>query len=154
MKRQNPKKKTPLIIYYFIALIAILVINFVIVPMATSVSVEEVGYGDFIEMLDNGKISEVEVNQSTGVITFGDTSKPEKYYRTGLMNDYKLTDRLLESGIKNFESPIIEQMSPVLSILLSWIIPFLLIFVVGRILMRSLTANMGGGGMGGGMGMM
>ena len=151
MKRQNPKKKTPLIIYYFIALIAILVINFVIVPMATSVSVEEVGYGDFIEMLDNGKISEVEVNQSTGVITFGDTSKPEKYYRTGLMNDYKLTDRLLESGIKNFESPIIEQMSPVLSILLSWIIPFLLIFVVGRILMRSLTANMGGGGMGGAM---
>ncbi len=151
MKRQTPKKKTPLIIYYFIALIAILVINFVVVPMFNTVTVDEVGYGDFIEMLNNGEISEVEVNQSTGVITFGDKSDPEKYYKTGLMNDYKLTDRLLESGIKNFESPIIEQMSPVISILLSWVIPFILIFVVGRLLMRSISSNIGGGGMGGAM---
>lgn len=151
MKRQTPKKKTPLIIYYFIALIAILVINFVVVPMFNTVSVEEVGYGDFIEMLNNGEISEVEVNQSTGVITFGDKSNPEKYYKTGLMNDYKLTDRLLDSGIKNFESPIIEQMSPIISVLLSWVIPFILIFVVGRLLMRSISSNIGGGGMGGAM---
>ncbi len=151
MKRKTPKKKTPLIIYYFIALIAILVINFVVVPMFNTVSVEEVGYGDFIEMLNNGEISEVEVNQSTGVITFGDKSNPEKYYKTGLMNDYKLTDRLLDSGIKNFESPIIEQMSPIISVLLSWVIPFILIFVVGRLLMRSISSNIGGGGMGGAM---
>ena len=151
MKRQRPKKKTPLIIYYFIALIAILVINFVVVPMFNTVTVEEVGYGDFIEMLNNGEISEVEVNQSTGVITFGDNSNPEKYYKTGLMDDYKLTDRLLESGIKNFESPIIEQISPIISVLLSWVIPLILIFVVGRLLMRSISSNIGGGGMGGAM---
>jgi cell division protease FtsH len=149
--RKGPRKKLPFIFYYFIALAVILILNFFVFPNVYSTQVEEVGYGKFIEMLEGGEIKEVEVNQYDGVITFGDHSDPEKYYETGLMNDYKLTDRLLEAGIEDFSSPIVEEMNPVVSALLSWVIPIAIILILGRILMRSMTAGLGGGGMGGTM---
>lgn len=149
--KNNNKKKIPLIAYYFIALAVILVLNFVIFPSMYSSSVEEVGYGTFIDMLENGEIKEVEVDRSDGIITFGDNSDPENYYKTGLMDDYKLTDRLLNAGIEDFSSPIVEQISPIISVLLSWVIPIVIIIILGRVLMRSMSAGLGSGGLGGAM---
>ena len=151
-KKNNNKKKLPLIFYYLVALAVILVLNFAVFPALYKTPVERVGYGDFIEMLDNGELKEVELNYSTGTITFGDNSNPEKYYETGMISDYQLVDRLLNSGIKDFSSAIIEEMNPIVSVLLSWVLPILLIMFLGRILTRSLTSGMGGGGLGGAMG--
>ena len=151
-KKNNNKKKLPLIFYYLVALAVILILNFVVFPALYQTPVERVGYGDFIEMLDNGELKEVELNYSTGTITFGDNSNPEKYYETGMISDYQLVDRLLNSGIKDFSSAIIEEMNPIVSVLLSWVLPILLIMFLGRILTRSLTSGMGGGGLGGAMG--
>jgi cell division protease FtsH len=149
--KKGPRKKIPFFFYYFIALAVILILNFFVFPNMYATKVEEVGYGKFIDMLESGEIKEVEVNQYDGVITFGDNSEPEKYYETGLMNDYKLTDRLLDAGIEDFSSPIVEEMNPIVSALLSWVLPIAIILILGRILMRSMTSSLGGGGLGGSM---
>ncbi len=145
------RPRVPIFTYYLIALAAIMLINFFLIPNLNRPKVEHVGYGKFIDMLDSGNVSEVQINRSTGIITFSDTSSDDKYYETGLMDDYKLTDRLLDAGIENFESEIIQQTSPVLSIILGWVLPFAIIFFLGRLLMRSMSKRMGGGGFGGAM---
>ena len=145
MKNTNNKKR-PMMFYYAIALAALIILNIILIPMLSSASVKEVDYATFITMLDEGKIKEVEVDREKEVITFGDTSDPEVYYKTGMMDDYQLVDRLIDSGISEFQSPIISQTSPWISLILSWVIPFALIFIVGRLLMRSMSQNMGGGG--------
>ena len=141
---KKPDKKRSIIVYYLIALVIILVLNFALIPGIRNAQIKEVGYGEFIRMLNTGEIRAVEVDQSNGVIRFSD--KEENTYKTGLMDDYKLTDRLLDSGLTDFESPIVEQMNPFLSVMLSWIIPFAIIFILGRFLMRSFSGNIGGGG--------
>ncbi len=144
--KNNNKKKRPLFFYYLIALAVILILNFAVFPSLYQTQVERVGYGDFIEMLENDELKEVELNYSDSTITFGDKSNPEKYYETGMISDYKLVDRLLDSGITEFSSAIIEEMNPIVSALLSWVIPIVIIMILGQILMRSLTSGMGGGG--------
>jgi cell division protease FtsH len=148
-KQQNGRK--PFIMYFVVAVIAIFLINFLLFPSAGTVKVEKVGYGTFMDMLENGQVKEVNINQQTGVITFSDRSTEEKVYETGLMNDYQLTDRLLAAGLDDFESEIIPQDNIFVSILLGWILPFLILILLGRLLMRSLAGKMGGGGMGGTM---
>ena len=74
-----------------------------------------------MQMVDNNEISEVQI-QSNEII-FSDKSSPANYYKTGVMNDYKLVDRLYEAGITEFGTPIIEQMSPLMEFLLTWVIP-------------------------------
>ena len=131
--------------YYGIALIVLLLLNMFLWPSLNSPRVEEVGYGTFIQMLNDGEIKEVEVDWQNGVITFGDTSEPEKYYETGLMDDYQLTDRLLNAGLEDFSSPIVEEMNPILSMLISIVLPIVLIILVGQLLMRSMMKRMGNG---------
>ena len=147
MKR--PKKS--FLWFYGIALAALLIMNFVLVPQFTSVQVEESGYGTFLQMLQNDEISEVEVDRSTDVITWGDKSDPEKYYKCGLMDDYKLVDRLVDAGLTKFDSPIIEQTNPIVVLLLEWVLPFAVILIGGQLIMRAMSKKMGGGGLGGSM---
>ena len=123
----------------------LLLLNMFLWPSLNSPRVEEVGYGTFIQMLNDGEIKEVEVDWQNGVITFGDTSEPEKYYETGLMDDYQLTDRLLNAGLEDFSSPIVEEMNPILSMLISIVLPIVLIILVGQLLMRSMMKRMGNG---------
>ena len=137
--------KRPIMFYYGIALVVLLLLNMILVPQLTKPHVQEVGYGTFIQMLNDDEIREVEVDWQNGVITFGDTSEPEKYYETGLMDDYKLTDRLLEAGLEDFSSPIVEEMNPIISFLISMVLPIFLIILVGQLLMRSMMKRMGGG---------
>ena len=94
-------------------------------------------------MVDNNEISEVQI-QSHEII-FSDKSSPANYYKTGVMNDYKLVDRLYEAGITEFGTPIIEQMSPLMEFLLTWVIPIVVMVALGQWLMKRMTSKMMGG---------
>ena len=141
--KQVQKPKKPIIFYYVIALIVILLLNLLLFPRLLEPKVTEVDYGKFLQMVDNNEISEVQI-QSNGII-FSDKSSPANYYKTGVMNDYKLVDRLYEAGITEFGTPIIEQMSPLMEFLLTWVIPIVVMVALGQWLMKRMTSKMMGG---------
>jgi len=144
MKEIKPSKR-PLIYYCVIVMVIMLVLNSVVFPMIMEAQIVEVGYNDFLSMLDSGKVKEVARDDSQ--ITFsaeGDDGNLH-YYKTGIWPDEGLTDRLNKAGVK-FSSEINTQSSPLLSFLLSWIVPILIFSILGRILF----SRMGGmGGIGG-----
>lgn len=141
--KQVQKPKKPIIFYYVIALIVILLLNLLLFPRLLEPKVTEVDYGKFLQMVDNNEISEVQI-QSNEII-FSDKSNPANYYKTGVMNDYKLVDRLYEAGITEFGTPIIEQMSPLMEFLLTWVIPIVVMVALGQWLMKRMTSKMMGG---------
>lgn len=141
--KQVQKPKKPIIFYYVIALIVILLLNLLLFPRLLEPKVTEVDYGKFLQMVDNNEISEVQI-QSNEII-FSDKSSPANYYKTGVMNDYKLVDRLYEAGITEFGMPIIEQMSPLMEFLLTWVIPIVVMVALGQWLMKRMTSKMMGG---------
>ena len=141
--KQVQKPKKPIIFYYVIALIVILLLNLLLFPRLLEPKVTEVDYGKFLQMVDNNEISEVQI-QSNEII-FSDKSSPANYYKTGVMNDYKLVDRLYEAGITEFGTPIIEQMSPLMEFLLTWVIPIVAMVALGQWLMKRMTSKMMGG---------
>ena len=136
-------EKTHKFFYYVIALIVILLLNLLLFPRLLEPKVTEVDYGKFLQMVDNNEISEVQI-QSNEII-FSDKSSPANYYKTGVMNDYKLVDRLYEAGITEFGTPIIEQMSPLMEFLLTWVIPIVVMVALGQWLMKRMTSKMMGG---------
>ena len=141
--KQVQKPKKPIIFYYVIALIVILLLNLLLFPRLLEPKVTEVDYGKFLQMVDNNEISEVQI-QSNEII-FSDKSSPANYYKTGVMNDYKLVDRLYEAGITEFGTPIIEQMSPLMEFVLTWVIPIVVMVALGQWLMKRMTSKMMGG---------
>ena len=141
--KQVQKPKKPIIFYYVIVLIVILLLNLLLFPRLLEPKVTEVDYGKFLQMVDNNEISEVQI-QSNEII-FSDKSSPANYYKTGVMNDYKLVDRLYEAGITEFGTPIIEQMSPLMEFLLTWVIPIVVMVALGQWLMKRMTSKMMGG---------
>ena len=141
--KQVRKPKKPIIFYYVVALIVILLLNLLLFPRLLEPKVTEVDYGKFLQMVDNNEISEVQI-QSNEII-FSDKSSPANYYKTGVMNDYKLVDRLYEAGITEFGTPIIEQMSPLMEFLLTWVIPIVVMVALGQWLMKRMTSKMMGG---------
>ncbi|MDY2939089.1 MAG: ATP-dependent zinc metalloprotease FtsH [Fusicatenibacter sp.] len=141
--KEVKKPKKPMIFYYTIALIVILLLNLLLFPKLMEPKVTEVDYGEFLRMIDNGEISQVQI--SSNEIIFSDKSTPVNYYKTGIMNDYRLVDRLYEAGITEFGTPIVEQMSPLLEILLTWVLPIVIMIVLGQWLMNKMTAKMTGG---------
>ena len=141
--KQVQKPKKPIIFYYVIELIVILLLNLLLFPRLLEPKVTEVDYVKFLQMVDNNEISEVQI-QSNEII-FSDKSSPANYYKTGVMNDYKLVDRLYEAGITEFGTPIIEQMSPLMEFLLTWVIPIVVMVAIGQWLMKRMTSKMMGG---------
>ena len=141
--KQVQKPKKPIIFYYVIALIVILLLNLLLFPRLLEPKVTEVDYGKFLQMVDNNEISEVQI-QSNEII-FSDKSSPANYYKTGVMNDYKLVDRLYEAGITEFGTPIIEQMSQLMEFLLTWVIQIVVMVALGQWLMKRMTSKMMGG---------
>ncbi len=141
--KQVQKPKKPIIFYYVVALIVILLLNLLLFPRLLEPKVTEVDYGKFLQMVDNNEIGEVQI-QSNEII-FSDKSSPANYYKTGVMNDYKLVDRLYEAGITEFGTPIIEQMSPLMEFLLTWVIPIVVMVALGQWLMKRMTSKMMGG---------
>ncbi len=141
--KQVQKPKKPMIFYYVIALAVILLLNLLLFPRLLEPKVTEVDYGKFLQMVDNNEVSEVQI-QSNEII-FSDKASPANYYKTGVMNDYKLVDRLYEAGITEFGTPIIEQMSPIMEFLLTWVFPIVVMVALGQWLMKRMTTKMMGG---------
>ncbi len=138
---KQPKK--PLIFYYLIVLIIIMVLNFIFVPWFTERSIEDVDYGTFISMTEEKKIDEVDIEAQSNVIYF--TGKDDKkVYKTAMVSDENLTERLYKSGAK-FSGQEIKQMSPILSFILSWIVPILIFTLLGRMLANQMMKHAGGG---------
>ena len=97
-------------------------------------------------MLDEGTVKEVEVDRDEGVIRFGDTSTPEKYYKTGTMDDPNLVSRLESAkNLEKFNSPIVKQTSPVVNFLVGWVLPLVIFYFLGRWIMNSAAKRMGDG---------
>lgn len=145
---KTPKK--PLIYYYIIVMIFLMLFNWLVSPRMFAPKVQEVDYGVFLSMADNKSLKEVQVTNNE--ILFSDNSEPKKYYKTGRMDDIFLVDRLYKAGIRDFGSPIIQEMSPLLSAILSWVVPMLVFILLGQLLSRYMMKKMGGmGGMGNAM---
>ncbi|MCD2491508.1 ATP-dependent zinc metalloprotease FtsH [Lacrimispora sp. NSJ-141] len=141
MKEVQPPKK-PILFYYLIALIVLLLLNALFFPKIFSAKVNEVDYGVFLTMIDEGKVNEVQIENNE--IIFSDKEEKPNYYKTGNMNDDRLIDRLYGAGITSFGTPIVKEASPILSFLLSWVFPILIFVVIGQLLSRSLMKKMGG----------
>ena len=140
MKEVKPSKK-PLAIYYAIVLLVLLVLNLVFVPWLTERQVKEVDYGTFMSMTEEKDIGKVDI-QSNQIIF---TDKDEKQvYKTGLMDDPGLTERLYDAGAA-FSSEIVEQGSPVLSFLIWFALPILLFSFIGNQMNKKLMEKAGGG---------
>ena len=134
------KPKKPLIFYYCIVMIALMLINSLAVPLIAQHSIQEVDYGTFMEMTENKEIGQVQ--QQDNQILFTD-KEGTRVYKTGLMDDPELVQRLRDSGA-TFGSEIIEETSPLLSILLSWILPILIFIGIGQFMSKKLMDRAGG----------
>ena len=136
---KTPKKNW--FYYYTIVLLILIILNTFIMPLIQQHSVEEVDYGTFISMTEKKEIGKVEIESNQIVFTNKDESQ---IYKTGLMDDPNRTERLYESGAE-FSSEIIEQMSPLVSFLLTWILPLVIFFALGQYMSKKLMNKMGGG---------
>ena len=135
---KTPKK--PMMFYYGIFLAVIILFNAIVMPFLNNMRVKEVDYGTFIRMTTELNIDEVEIQDNQ--IVFSD--KNGNFYKTGLMDDPALTQRLYTAGAK-FSTEIVQEMSPILSILLSWILPMALMVGLGQLVMKKFTDKAGGG---------
>ena len=135
---KTPKK--PLVFYYGIAMVVLLLLNMLVMPLITQHQVEEVDYGTFIKMTESKEIGQVEIEDNQILFTNKDKSK---IYKTGLLNDDGLVQRLYDSGAE-FSGEIVEQMSPLMSFIVSWVLPVVLFVVLGQLLSRQLMKKMGG----------
>ena len=139
---KQPNKK-PFIFYYMIALIAIILINSLLVPQIAQRAVKEVDYNTFMQMTYDKKIDEVQIQDNQIVFT----AKDDKIiYKTGLMDDPDRTQRLYDSGAK-FSSEIVEEASPLLSFLISWLLPLVFIIGFGQLMYRQMAKKAGGDSM-------
>ena len=135
---KTPKK--PFYVYYAIVLLALFLINALLVPRMAGRMIKQVDYDTFMKMTLDKQIDEVEVQDNQIIFT----SKDDKtIYKTGVMNDPDLTQRLYDSGAK-FSSEIVEQMSPLLSFVISWILPILIFYVLGQWMSKKMMKKMGG----------
>ena len=135
---KTPKK--PLIYYYGIVLLVLIVFNLVVSPILMEHQVEETDYGTFMSMIDAKNIGEVEVEDNQ--IVFTDKNN-EKIYKTGLMNDPELTDRLYKCGA-TFAKDIDQQTSPIISFLVTGILPLLIFIALGNYMAKKLMEQAGG----------
>ena len=148
MKEVKNTRK-PLIFYYAIAMVVLMLLNALVFPRVLTSKVTEVDYGEFLKMAEDQNISKVQVTDTE--IVFADKATPTGYYKTGKMEDVFLVDRLKDAGIVSFGTPIVEQVSPILSFLLTWVLPIVVMVVVGQLMMRYVMKKMGGN-MGSGIG--
>ena len=144
---KQPNKK-PFNFYYLIALVAIMLINRLLVPQIVQRAVKEVDYNTFMQMTYDKQIDEVQVQDNQIVFTAKDD---KTIYKTGLMDDPDRTQRLYDSGAK-FSSEIVEEASPVLSFLISWLLPLIIIIGFGQLMYRQMAKKAGGDSMMFGMG--
>lgn len=134
--------KRPILAYYILIFLAIFLFNSIFVPMLRENAVKEVDYSSFMTMTENQEIDKVQVEQDKILFTKKDDKQA---YKTALMNDPELVERLHKSGA-DFTGEIVEAMNPLLSALLSWVLPILIFFGIGHYMNKRMMKNMGGPG--------
>lgn len=137
---KSPKK--PLMYYYTIVLILLLVFNFVAMPWISEHQIKEVDYNTFINMVDNGEVSTVEIQQQNNRILFQGNDN-RKIYKTAMLPDNDLVSHLLDANVSTTGEEI-EQTSALLSIL-AWVLPIILFVALGQFMSRKMMEKMGGG---------
>ena len=135
------KPRKPLIFYYTIALVILLLFNLLAMPYINAYQVKEVDYGTFMSMTEEQNIGKVEVMDNQ--IVFTDKAE-ENIYKTGRMDDPQMVDRLYNSGAE-FASEIVEETSPLLTILLYWVLPLVLFIALGQFMYKKLMDKASGG---------
>lgn len=145
MQEHKPSKK-PLLYYAMVATIIILLLNALVFPLFMGNQVIEVGYSDFLAMVDAGSVTQVARDEQEGTLTFlaKDEKGRERVYQTGLWPDDDLTDRLTDKGVV-FAQSIPTQASPLMTLLFSWVLPVLFFVLLGQLLSKKLMGGMGAG---------
>ena len=136
---KTPRK--PLAIYYALVLLMLLLLNFVLLPWMGERQIKEVDYGTFMTMTEEKNIGRVDIESNQIIFTDKDETQ---VYKTGLMNDTGLTERLYDAGA-TFSSEIVEQSSPVLSFLIWFVLPIILFSAIGNQMNKKLMEKAGGG---------
>jgi len=135
------RPKRPLIFYYVVMILVILLFNCIVVPYIAGKAISDVDYGTFMTMTENGEIGKVQLQRNQIIFTSKDESS---IYRTGVMDDPGLVDRLHASGVA-FTSEIVEETSPLASLLLSWLLPLGIFVLLGQFMSKKLMDKAGGG---------
>ena len=140
-EKKNPKR--PLIYYYLVAILMIYLFNSVIAPMYFSPKVKEISYGNFLQKVDEGQVSKVEITSTKiAVVAKDDTDKT--IYVTGRVEDPDLVNRLVKSKVE-FSQVIPKESSPIANFFTNWILPIFIFFIIGQLFMRFMGGKFGGG---------
>lgn len=140
MKEEKSQNKS--LMYYFLVLLAILLLNTFIFPQINEQEIKEVDYGTFLKMINDNKVQEVEI-QDTYIAFTSKKDKEDIVYKTGIVEDSKLVDRLYDANVK-FTKVIPKENSPLVQFVLKWIVPLVIILIIGRFFTRNLQKKIGG----------
>ena len=146
---EDKHSKKPLIVYYIVALVVVMLLNALLFPQIQRYSVKQVEYSEFLQMLEDGKIAEVQINDTQ--IAFEPKEQyvdgKATYYTTNRVTaDEKIVDRLLEAGV-TFGQVVPEEMSPIIEFLVSWVLPLVIFYALGSFMFRRMSQKMGGNSM-------
>ena len=136
---KSPKK--PLIYYYGVVMLVVSLFNLIVMPKIAQAQIREVSYGTFMSMTEEGNIGRVDIQDNQIVFTDGEETT---IYKTGIVEDPDRAQRLYDAGITDFGSEIVEETSPLLSFLLTWILPMALFAFIGQRMSRKMMDRMGG----------
>ena len=137
---KQPKK--PLIYYYGVVMIVMMLFNFLAVPWFMQRQIKEVDYGTFMEMVEQKEIGSVQIQENQNQIIFTDKENT-KVYKTGMLNDPGMVERLLDSDAK-FSGEIVEQTSPFLNLMATWVLPLAVFISLGQIMSKKMMNKAGG----------
>ena len=144
MMNDNNDKKRPLTYYYMLMLVLILVFNSVIMPMFFNPKMKEVSYNNFLQMVDEGKISKVEITDKR--LAAVDKNNEKEIYVTGRVEDPELANRLMKSKVE-FTQVVPKEQSPLVTFFTNWVLPILIFFGLGQLFMYFMGKRMGGNAM-------
>ena len=146
MLDNNNASKKPLVFYVTIAMVIVYLLNAFVMPMLLAKQVQELGYSDFLQLVDKGRVTEVSLDQTNDQIVFiaKDDADQEQIYKTAVFPDDGLRERLEKAGVK-FSAQIPTQNSPLVGLLVGWIIPIALFWGLGSLLSRQMGKRLGGG---------
>lgn len=144
MMNDNNDKKRPLTYYYMLMLVLILIFNSVIMPMFFNPKMKEVSYNNFLQMVDEGKVSKVEITDKR--LAAVDKNNEKEIYVTGRVEDPELANRLMKSKVE-FTQVVPKEQSPLVTFFTNWVLPILIFFGLGQLFMYFMGKRMGGNAM-------
>lgn len=141
-EKKNSKK--PFIYYYMIVMIVVMLLNWLVFPLLMKNKVEEVGYGTFLQWVEEGKVDKVNINEKQITFTTKEAEEKDRIYVTGVMDDPELVDRLTDAGIVDYTKEIPQDTPWLVTLMGQWVFPILLFIVIGNLMMRMMSKRMGG----------